>query len=131
MAVAGQDVGPAVVIEIEEAGAPTKKAGVAAQAGLEGHVFEVVVAQVAVKRGSVAGEIGFDDFESAIAEDIGGGNAHACLRFAVGAKSHARFQGDVGECAVVIVLEQRGWGGIVGDVDVGPAVVIEIADQNA
>ena len=34
--------------------------------------------------------------------------------------------GDIGESAVVIVVEQHAGLGIDGDVDVGPAVVVEV-----
>ena len=67
----------------------------------------------------------------AVAVVIGGRDAHAGLRFAVGAVGHAGFDGDLGERAVVVVLVEGGGGGVVGDVDVGPAVVVEVGDQHA
>src|SRR5581483_5931573 len=59
------------------------------------------------------------------------GNAHARLRLAVRAVGHAGLDGDIGERAVVVVLVERCGGGVVGDVDVGPAVIVEIGCQHA
>ena len=68
VAVASEDVGPAIVIEIEKAGSPAEKARVAPEPGLEGHVFEIVVAQVAIEGRGIAGEVGFEDRELAVAK---------------------------------------------------------------
>ena len=46
--------------------------------------------------------------------------------FAFRRERGAGFNRDVFEGAVLLILIERGGGGIVGDVDVGPAVVIEI-----
>ena len=43
----------------------------------------------------------------------------------------ARFHGDVRKLSVFLVLIQSAGGGIVGDVNIGPAVVVEIGGQNA
>ena len=59
---------------------------------------------------------------------VGGGNAHAGLRLAVGAEHATGFEADLGEFSVLQVLVQSDCGGIVGDIDVGPAVVVEIGD---
>ena len=62
---------------------------------------------------------------------VGRGDAHAGLRLAVGAVAPAGFDGDVLERAVVLVLIERAGGGIVGHVDIGPAVVVEVGDEHA
>ena len=101
---------------------------VQAQSGLEGGVFEVPVALIVIERRRVAGEIGLDDVEIAVEIVIGGRDAHAGLRLAVGAEHAACFQPDLDELAVLLVLVQQRLSGIVGDVDVGPAVVVEVRD---
>src|SRR5258706_15897395 len=63
VAVAQQNIGPAVVIEIEKRRAPAEKTRVAAQARLKRGVVESVVAQVVIEAGSVAGGIRLDDVE--------------------------------------------------------------------
>ena len=131
VAVADQNVGPAVVVEIEEAAAPAEKLRVRAEAGGEGGVFEGAAAEIVIERRSVAGEIGFHEVEIAIEIIIGGGNAHARLRFAVGTEGAAGFDGDVLESSVLLVVVERAGGGIVGDIDIGPAVVVEVGGENA
>src|SRR5216684_6417043 len=131
VAVANENVGPAVVVEIEKAAAPAEILGVFAEAGLVGGIFEIGATEIAVERRSVAGEIGFDEIEIAIEIVIGGRDAHAGLGLAVGAEGTAGFEGDVGEGAVLFILIEGAGGGIVGDVDVGPAVVVEIGGEDA
>ena len=96
----------------------------------ESGVFEIRAAEVVIERGRVAGEIRFHDIEIAVEIVIGGGNAHARLRLAVRRSERNRLRCAISdELAVVLVLVQRAGGGIVGDVDVGPAIVVEIAGQ--
>ncbi len=74
----------------------------------------------------VIGEVGFEDVEPAIAVVVADRDSHARLFvpvFAVGAAGNHR---DIGEGAVVIVAEQNTRLGINRNVDVGPAVVVEI-----
>jgi len=84
-----------------------------------------------IERRRVASEICFDDVEVAVHVVIGGGDAHASLRFAVGAESATGFERDVSEFSVVLVLIERAGGGVVGDVNVGPAIVVEIGGEDA
>src|SRR5882724_1684748 len=131
MAVAQQNIGPAVVIEVEKRRAPAEKTRVAAETSLKRRVVEGVVAEIVIEAGSVAGEIRLDDVEASVAVIIGRRDAHAGLRFAVRPVGHAGFGCNFGECAVVIVLVEGGGGRIVGYVDVGPAIVVEIGGQHA
>ena len=131
VAVGDEDVEPAVVVHVEEADAPAEKAGVDAEAGEVGAVVEVEPAQVQVERIGVAGEVGLDDVEEAVAVVVADGDAHAGLRLAVGRVGDAGFDGHIFERAVLLILVEGGGGGVVGDVDVGPAVVVEVGDADA
>ena len=113
---------------VEEADAPAEIAGVDAQAGEVGVVFKGAVAEVLVEGIGVAGEVGFDDVEQAVAVEVTDGDAHAGLGFAIGRVGDAAFDGFVLEGAVALVAIEGGGGGVVGDIDVGPAVVVEIGD---
>src|SRR5260370_29565920 len=73
----------------------------------------------------------FDEMEVAGEIVIGGGGAHAGLGFAVGAEGAAGFHGDVGEGAVFFILIEGAGGGIVGDVNVRPAIVVEVGGEHA
>src|SRR2546430_8309616 len=65
------------------------------------------------------------------AVDVGGVDAHAGFVAAVFAGGDAGDEGDVLESAVVIVEEKKIGPGVVGDGDVGPAVVVEIGENDA
>src|SRR6185437_12426181 len=131
VAVADEDVGPAVVIHVEPAAAPAQKARVQAQTGGVGGVLEVSVAQVMVERVRVSGEVGFYDVQVAVQVVIAGGNAHSSLRFSVGAEGASRQDPDVLKFAVLCVLIKQSGAGIVGHVDIGQAVVVEVGGQHS
>src|SRR5205823_6152663 len=131
VAVANQDVSPAVVVEAENAAAPAKILRVLAKTALKRGVFEACPAEIAVERWSVASKIGFDEVEIAVEIIIGSGDAHAGLRLAVGAQRAAGFQCNVNERPVFLVLVWRTGCGIVGDVNVRPSVVVEIGGEHA
>src|SRR5207245_5065618 len=130
VAVADEDVRPAIVVHVEETAAPAEILRVLAETALIGGVLEIRAAEIVVKRRRVAGEIRFDQVEIAVEIVIGGRDAHAGLRLAVGAESATSFDGDVGEGAVLLVLIKGAGGGIVGDVNVRPAVVIKIGGEH-
>ena len=74
----------------------------------------------------VVGEVGFENIEPAVAIVITDCHAHAGLLvaiFAVGASGDDR---DIGESAVVIVVEQNAGLRVDRDINVRPAVVVEI-----
>ena len=131
VAVGDHDVEPAVVVHVEEADAPAEIAGVDADAGEVGAVVEVEAAEVLVEGFGVSGEVGLDDVEEAVAIEVSDGDAHAGLGLAIGRVGDAGFDGHILECAVLLVLVEGGGGGVVGDVDVGPAVVVEVGDADA
>src|SRR5207245_4000561 len=73
----------------------------------------------------------FDEIEISVEIVIGGGDAHASLRLAIGTEGAASFDGDVREGAVFFVLIESAGGGIVSDVNVGPAVVVKIGGEHS
>ena len=83
VAVANQNVGPAVIVGVEKSAAPAEELRVTSKAALKGGVFEHATADVVIERGGVAGKIRFYDVEISIEIVVGRGNAHAGLRFAV------------------------------------------------
>ena len=126
-----QEVGPTVVVEIEKHGAPAEVLGVQAETRGVGDVVESAVAIVAVERGGVVGEVGFENVEAAVAVVVGGRGAHAGLGAAVFVEGCARGDGNVLEGAVAIVVIEDAWGGIAGDENVGPAVVVIVESGDA
>src|SRR5712692_919412 len=130
VAVADQDVGPAVVVEIEKAASPAEIFGVEAEAGGEGGVLEAGAAEIVIERGCVAGEIGFYQVEVAVEIVVGGRDSHARLGLAVRAKGATGFERDVDKLAVLLVLVARAGGGVRGDVNVEPPVVVKIDGEH-
>src|SRR5207245_2840345 len=80
---------------------------------------------------SITGEVCLHYIESAIAIVVGDGHTHTGLRLAIGRVSDTGLDARIGESPVVIVPVKRGRTGIVCDVNVGPAVVVEIGDNYA
>src|SRR5262249_52767106 len=96
----------------------------------KGSVLKIRAAGAVIEGRCVSSEIGFDDIEISVEIVVSGGDAHSSLRFAIGAESAAGFHGDVGEFSGLGILLERARGGIVGDVDVRPAIVIEVRGED-
>src|SRR5216683_2966269 len=131
VAVGEEQIGPAVVVEIEKRDAPAEVLRVEPESRGKGFVVEGAVAIVAVERGGIVGEIGFEQIEFAVAVVVGNGRAHAGLLAPVVVESGAGDDGNVGERAVVIVVVKNAGGAVAGDINVRPAVVVVIKSGNA
>src|ERR1700680_1101275 len=79
MAIGDEKVLPTVVVEIHERSPPLDVLSVAGQAGFDGNVQKAAVAIVAIQSGGVAGEVGLEDIEIAVAIEVGGGRSHSGL----------------------------------------------------
>ena len=88
-------------------------------------------AAVAVERVQLLGEVGDEDVGQAVAVDVAAIDAHAGLRLAVAVEADAGAVRDVGEGAVAVVPVEEIPHHVVGDVDVGVAVAIEVAERDA
>ena len=122
------EVGPAIVVVVDEAAAPGHVLVIDADAGGESDVGESSVAVVVIKVAGIVGEVGLENIEPAVAVVIADGHAHAGLLVAILAVGASRHHGDVGESAVVVVVEQDAGLGVHRDVNIRPAVVIEIVE---
>ena len=71
MTVDDEEIGPAVVVDVGEHGAPAEGVGVDAEAGWEGYVGEGAVAVSVVEGGGVVGEVGLEEVEVAVAVVVG------------------------------------------------------------
>ena len=131
VAVADQDVGPAIVIEVEKAATPAQKLRVCAQSRGKGGVLKGAATEVVVERGRIAGEVCLDQVEIAIEIIVGGGDAHAGLWLAIWTEGTPGLDGDIFKSSVLFVVVKRARGGVIGNVDVGPAVVVEVGSEDA
>src|SRR5580704_16807362 len=126
VAVDQQEIGPTVIVEIEKHGAPAEILGVQAEAGVKSDIVEGAIAVVAIERGSVVGEIGFENVQVAVAVEIRNGGTHASLFFSVFVESRARKDGYIGEGAVAIVVVEHAGSAVAGDKNVRPTVFVKI-----
>src|SRR5437762_8764657 len=131
MPVTDQDVWPAIVVHIKKSAAPAKVLRVRAEAGGKSWIFKIRAAEVVIKRRRVAREISFNDIEIAVHIVVSRGDFHARLRLAIGTEGASGFQRDVHKLAVLLVLVKRTRVGVIRNIDIGPAIVIEISGQHA
>src|SRR5208337_4985196 len=76
---------------------------------------------------AVVAHVGNEDVLPAIIVVIAEDGVHGGGSLAVGAKGYVHILSDVGERAVVVVMVEVAVHGVVGDVDVRPAVVVVVA----
>ena len=130
MPVGDDEVGPSILVDIEERDAPAEQL-IAAQTRMFGDVFEELAVLVLVERRPVAGEIRLGDIQKPVAVVIRDRDAHAGLQVAVGIVGDARCVAALFKGPVVFVAIEEAGGLVAGDIDIGPAVVIEIRDDHA
>ncbi len=124
-------VEPAVVVRVQE-GSPEPQhiAGRRSQAGGGHAVGEEAAAEVLVQRDRLAIEVGHGQVGPAVAVEVATGNTHARQVAPTGAQGGPRrltyvLESETPEVAVEIVRRH-----VVGDEDVGLAVVIEVGDDD-
>ena len=125
-----EDVGEPVVVEVGQAAAPLDVAVLRGEAGDARHVLEQAAAGVAVERRDVVGKVHLQYVEPGVRVVVADREAHAGLRVAVFAECSAARDRAVGEGAVVVVAIEDGGGGVAGDVEVHPAVAVEVGGAN-
>ncbi len=132
VAVGDEDVRPAVEIVVEEKTAEAEREqGSATDIGARGFVDEEAFAFVVIERNHLIGKIGDEDAGGAGMIVIGGVNAHAGAGYAVFAEGDSGDDGFFGEGAVAVVAIELVGLGVVGEEEIGPAVVVVINDGDA
>jgi hypothetical protein len=128
-----KQIEPSIVIVVEPSSGHCPAA--LRQSGASRYIFEGAVAAVSVECGPA--QAGNRQVDPAVVVEIGRCHSHGISRSA-----HAGFGGHVGEGTVAIIVEQpvaeggvdllqAGHGSAVGNIDVGPAVVVVIENRNA
>ena len=126
MAIGDEEILPAVVVVVEKKGSPTHKGAAAAgQTGSAANIAEEAVALVAVEGVVVLGEIGDENIGAQVIVDVAQCHAHPGLGAPVAAVGRARGQRDIGKATTVVAPQAVGVP-VVGDVEVGVAIRIEI-----
>ena len=132
MPVGLRQVEPAVVVGVEEGGAEAQHvAGGRRQADRRGVVAELPGPEVVEERGRLAVEVGHGQVGPAVAVEVAAGDPHARLVAPLAAGAGPRDLADLLEPEAPPVAEQEVGRHVVGDVDVEPAVVVEVGDDDA
>ena len=130
VAVHDEQVEPAIVVVVEEGGAPAEEGhGGFSDAGLVADVSEVGVAVVAVERLVVVGEGGVEEVDEAVVGEVPFGDAHAGGLAAAFVEGVAGGKGDVFEGAIALVEIEVVRRGVVGDEQVGFAIAVDVDEE--
>ena len=78
-----ENIRPAIVIQIDDAGAPADIAGFDAEAGAQRGVSKLPLPSLTIEVVRVFGEVGFEEIEVAIEIEVADADAHAGLHLAV------------------------------------------------
>ena len=133
MAAGDEEVAVAVVVEVDEAAAPVHvgQAPVAG-AGGERDVLEQAVAEVAVEHGQLALVGGHEEVEPAVVVVVAAVDAHAArARRRARRRPRRRRAPTSSNLPVPVVLEEEIRRHVVGDEDVGVAVVVVVGADDA
>src|SRR5438094_240567 len=126
------EIEPPVVVDVEPRGAKSgERQRRLAQTSEGAALLEHAAAGVHVQIGALAGELGDEQILVAVVVEIAGVHAHARLRLAICPQSGTRQKRGVLERSVALVDPQLVRLTVVGDVDVNPAVAVEIAGCHA
>src|SRR5205807_8776030 len=120
-----------VIVRVEERHAPAEILGVQAESRGKSLVVKRSVTVVVVERGGIVGKICLEKIQPAVAIVVADRRAHAGLLASVIVESGPGNNGDIGECAVLIVVVQDAGGAVAGYENMRPAVVIVIQRGNA
>src|SRR5437879_6231328 len=132
VAVGYEDVGPAIVVVVEEETAEAERdERRASDFGLRGFVDEQAVAFVVVERDHLIGKVADDDAGVSAAVIVGGVGAHAGAGYAVFTEGDAGGDAALFERSVFLVEVELVGLRVVGDQEVGPAVGVVIEDCDA
>src|SRR5690349_11049713 len=80
---------------------------------------------------SVTGKVALHDVEIPVPIIVTGRNAHAGLRLPIRTQRGSRGDGNIFELSVLEILIQSARGGIVRNINIWPAIIIEVCYQDA
>ena len=93
-------------------------------------IFEGPISIISVKRGSIVGEIGFENVQATVAIEIGDTRSHTCLLASILVECGTCGYRNISESSVTIVVVQNAGSAVAGDVNVRPAVGVEVESRD-
>ena len=130
VAVGNQNVLPSVVVEIHKSAAPTHEVRVHGQARRPGDLGKGAVAEIAIEVRRIVGKVRLQDVQETVAIEVRRRRAHAGLLVALFIKRDAGVGAHFLEGPITLVEKVQTGRGIAGDIDVRPAIVIEVAGKD-
>ena len=121
-----EQVGKAIVVEVDHSGAPADIARLHDKAGHRRHVVKIGLAVILVEAIRITRIMRFEYVERAIKVVVSDPESHPGLRHSVFIQSHAALETFLTKRAIPIVEEEQARSAVAGNIDVRPSVVIEI-----
>src|SRR5882724_2729715 len=132
MAINHEQIGPSVIVEVDASRAPAHIRDCdLSDAGRISGIGKGHVAIVAMERITLVLEIRNVDRKASGVIEVADGDSHSCHLTAITADRGAGNIADIGKVPFAIVPIEVVRSGIVGDKNVGPPVVVEIAPHHA
>src|SRR5689334_20038613 len=116
----------AVVIQIHQADAPSYILRIHRQTRFHDRSFENAAALISIYVGVIAGKIGLQDVQFSVAVIIPDSHSHTALLETMLVERNSSLGGDLGKSSVLIVPEKQARRGIARDIDIGPAISVEV-----
>src|ERR1700730_2235877 len=126
MTVPNQYAHPATVVEVIELNSPPQPILDPAQSRRVGNVLKIVGPTIEVESWRVVAEVCFHDALVAIVGVVGGRQSHARLHSPFFVVSHSYRPADVGERSIMVVVVKDVRGGIACQINIRPAITIEV-----
>ena len=125
-----QDVEPAVVVEVVDPRPPAHILRIGLRkARSDANVVESALAVVLHQ--AVVVRVAHPQVEPAAARDVRKYRPHRRGRLAILSIGNTGVAGDLFKCPVMLVMEEKVLRAVVGDVDVGPAIAVEVSRSHA
>src|SRR5882757_6158317 len=117
---------PAVIVVIHKSATPRYITVVDTHAGSKRNIAESPIAVVVVQVAGVIGKVGLEYIEPSVTVVVGHAHAHPGLLMSVVTVSATRHDCDIGERAIMVVLEQDARCRVHGNINIRPPIIVEV-----
>src|SRR5579872_5544857 len=126
MAIGYEDAGPSGIVEIIKLHAPAQPCFYSCKSCAISDVVKVIVTAVEIKSSGIVAENRLNNVLITAVRKVVRRSTHTGLLRSVVAVRNAGLFPNFGECSVMIVVVEEACGGVTSDINIGPAVVVEI-----
>src|ERR1017187_5092994 len=125
-----EDVRQAIVIEVDDASAPTGEENFDAEFCLQSLIVEIAGAIVLVQHLCIFGKVGLENIQMAVQIVVADTDSHPRLFLSFIAQGYATLYALLFESAVVLIDEQEAGSRVASHIYVGPTVLVEVRCHN-